>query len=70
MQKELKSTFQEAENNAPPPTKERPPVTEDEILQKYADQTKQKVVPEIKLPTPKGDLSNRINKFFSLKEMQ
>ena len=70
MQKELKSTFQEAENNAPPPTKERPPVTEDEILQKYADQTKQKVVPEIKLPTPKGDLSNRIKKFFSLEEMQ
>ena len=61
MQKELKSTFQEAENNALPPAKERPLVTEDEILQKYADQTKQKVVPEIKLPTPKGDLSNRIN---------
>ena len=64
MQKELKSTFQEAENNGPPPTKERPPVTEDEILQKYADQTKQKNVPEIKLSTPKGDLSNKIKNFF------
>ena len=50
MQKELKSSFQEAEANTPA---EAQKISEPKIPEQFVEPPKPKVIPEIKVPTPK-----------------